>query len=224
MFARKLRKQELANSDDVIFVPIDGFSSWTRLDAMKWAFEQSLGESIDFCVVLDRDYRCDEETDAIIAELKSHIQLVHVHCRKEIENYLLVPTALRRLITELSDEPEILDDVINTVSEEVVDATSAQYAARHAEFSQKMGIDQATSIAEANRRFRTKWSEIDLRMEIVPGKQFLSAMNRQIQNKANRTLTPSSILSAMRQDEVPTDMIELIDCLEAFRTGKRPHS
>ena len=100
MFARKLNKPQLANSDDVIFVPIDGFSSWTRLDAMKWAFEQSLGEAISFCVVLDRDYRCDEETAAISAELHNHVSLVHIHLRKEIENYLLIPNALRRLFED----------------------------------------------------------------------------------------------------------------------------
>ena len=220
MFARKLKKLELASSDDVIFIPIDGFSGWTRLDAMKWAFEQSLGGSMKFGVVLDRDYRCTEEIAAIAAELKNHLQFVHIHNRKEIENYLLMPTALRRLISELSDDPGMFDQLIDDVSEEVVDTASAQYAARHADFVQRGGIDRATSIKEANRRFRAKWSKVDLRMEVVPGKQFLSAMNRLVQDKFNRTLTPSKLLSAMRQDEVPADMISLIDCLEIFRTDE----
>ena len=109
--------------------------------------------------------------------------------------------------------------MIHAVSEELIDTTNAQYAARHADFAQNGGIDRATSIAEANRRFRRKWSGVDSRMEIVPGKQFLSAINRQVQDNVKKTLTPSAILSAMRQDEVPTDMISLIDYLETFRTG-----
>lgn len=219
MFARRLKRTELANSDEVIFVPIDGFTGWTRLDAMKWAFEQSLGESVKFCVVLDRDFRSEEETAAIITELKSHLPLVHIHQRKEIENYFLVPSVLQRLIQAQSEDLRLFDQVINKVSEEVQDMTSAQYSARHCEFDHKRGIDRATSITEANRRFRAKWSQLESRMEVVPGKKFLSVLNRELQIALNTTLTPSLIAGAMRIDEVPKDMVALIEALEAFRTA-----
>jgi energy-coupling factor transporter ATP-binding protein EcfA2 len=219
MFARKLQKLELANGDNVVFIPIDGLTGWTRLDAMKWAFEQSLGESIRFCAVLDSDYRPDEENAAISEELLEHLSFAHILARKEIENYLLIPNTLRRLISGISDDPETFQRVITVVSDEVQDATTAQYAARHADFSLKSGIDRATSIAEANRRFRSRWSDLDRRMEIVPGKKYLSAINREIQNEVNRTLTPSAILAAMHVDEIPRDMVSLIGALESFRTA-----
>ena len=218
MFARRLKMTELANSDDVIFVPIDGFTGWTRLDAMKWAFEQSLGESVKFCVVLDRDYRSDEEAAAIITELNSHLPLVHIHHRKEIENYFLVPSVLQRVIEAQSGDSKFFDQVINKVSEELQDFANAQYAACHGDFDQNMGIDRATSITEANRRFRVKWSQLESRMEIVPGKKFLSVLNRELQNMLNTTVTPSMIVGAMRTEEVPKDMVALIQALESFRT------
>ena len=107
---------------------------------------------------------------------------------------------------------------INKVSEEVQDFANAHYATRHGDFDHKMGIDGATSITEANRRFCAKWSQLESRMEVVPGKKFLSALNRELQNTLNTTVTPSVIAGAMRIDEVPKDMVALIQALESFRT------
>lgn len=220
MFARRLKKSELANSDEVIFVPIDGFTGWTRLDAFKWAFEQSLGEAIRFSVVLDRDYRSDEETQKIVEELQAHLPLVHVHQRKEIENYFLIPKVLQRIVEDVTRDPSVFDEIIETISEELYDSTMAQYAARRADFAQKTGIDRATSIAEANRRFREKWSVLESRMQIVPGKKCLSLLNRELQSKFNKTLTHSGIAKLMRVEEIPVDMIELIEQLEEFRKSR----
>lgn len=55
-------------------------------------------------VVLDRDYRSDVELAEVKADLVKAGFKVHIHRRKEIENYLLDPGALQAaLVTRLRE-------------------------------------------------------------------------------------------------------------------------
>ena len=49
-------------------------------------------------VVLDRDFRSDEEVDALTSDLSSQFVFARSLARKEIENYVLVPSVLDRAI------------------------------------------------------------------------------------------------------------------------------
>ena len=40
------------------------------------------------------DYWCADEVEAIETDLNEHLDFAHIHGRKEIENYLLVPAVL----------------------------------------------------------------------------------------------------------------------------------
>jgi hypothetical protein len=58
--------------------------------------EATLGGKILAATVLDKDYRCDEERKAIVAECRKFCDYVTIYERKEIENFLLVPAAIDR--------------------------------------------------------------------------------------------------------------------------------
>ena len=95
-FARRLGRRDLANGAGVTFLPIGGFTAWTRVETMVWAFEKALGEHLAVAIILDRDFRCEAQVEEIRKNLLAEIDLVHIHARKEIENYLLVPAAIDR--------------------------------------------------------------------------------------------------------------------------------
>jgi hypothetical protein len=52
---------------------------------------------------------------------------------------------------------------------------------------------------------------------VLPGKIFLGILNQYLQEHYKVTLTPAAIISAMKADEVPGEMRELIERLEKFR-------
>ena len=56
-----------------------------------------LDGSVDVFVLLDRDYRADADVSAVRSNLELIGVRAHVWQRKELENYLLSPTALARL-------------------------------------------------------------------------------------------------------------------------------
>jgi hypothetical protein len=58
---------------------------------------------------------------------------------------------------------------------------------------------------------------------MVPGKDALSGVNEHLQEKYGVTVTPTAIIDAMNNDEVPREIESLLDLLEAF-TKVRPGS
>jgi hypothetical protein len=76
---------------------LDGFAPKKVFD-MTAGFAAALGTRVVVAVILDRDYRTDEEVKKISHELREHLAIVHVHRRKEIENFVLLPDALQRAV------------------------------------------------------------------------------------------------------------------------------
>jgi hypothetical protein len=76
-------------------VPIEGFNP-ERVRTLKAGMETTLGGTISAAIVLDRDCRSGAECDSLAKESGCFCDLVKIHGRKEIENFLLVPTAIDR--------------------------------------------------------------------------------------------------------------------------------
>ncbi|MEZ4681761.1 MAG: hypothetical protein R2932_46865 [Caldilineaceae bacterium] len=231
-FAKVLDLPRIANQSDFTVVPTDGFSQWPKLQALEWGFERTLGESLVLGAVFDRDYRCQEETDSILLELRKTLRFAHFHHRKELENYLLVPRALDRAIRSKNLEvarrtgnppAEIptSDDILNGITESIRAEVQAQYIDSRVTFFQKSHLHSSTITAEAIRIFDEKWGDVNVRMEIVPGKATFRDLNKYLQEKYKFSLTPMSVIAAFNKIDVPPDLGRFLRQLDTvFRTTK----
>lgn len=231
-FARILGLSELNLGQGITAVPSGGFSEWERVRSLAWGIERVLGAGIDIGAVFDRDYRCDEECDAVRTELQNTLSLGHVHQRKELENYMLLPDVLDRAIARAIAEkerrtgensasrrpaPEILDQITRDQRNDI----QGQYIARHAQHFAVSNIDSATHATEAIKRFDSKWQNISTRMEIVHGKNTLRRLREVLQEEHGITLTDFQIIDSFRPGEVPSDLAALIHRLEEFRFKRK---
>ena len=64
--------------------------------------------------------------------------------------------------------------------------------------------------------FDKEWNSMK-RMLLVPGKETIGALNAFLQAKYRVSVTPSQIVAHLRKDEVPTEMVELIEEIDQFR-------
>jgi hypothetical protein len=71
--------------------------------AMKNAF----GEALTTYCILDRDYHLDGEISARYQQAEDKAIQLHVWKRKEIENYLIHPVAIARLINAKQNEKKV---------------------------------------------------------------------------------------------------------------------
>lgn len=229
-FAKKLSFSELAAGADLTPIASGGFSSWERIRALAFGFESAMGVSLHVGAVFDRDYWCDEELAQIQAELGAHLEVAHIHLRKEIENYLLIPAVLERALEralaerarrsgDVSGAGPSISQLLDQVTRGWKEGCQAQYIAKRVDFFAGRRKDTSTIAGEAIRAFEDKWSAVGTRVEVIPGKSILAALRDKIQEHYKVALTDHRIVAAFQPDEIPDDLASLLRDLEAFRVG-----
>lgn len=227
-FAKKMKLPELSSGNDITQLVSEGYSSWPKVQALAWGLKNTLGSEIRIAAIYDRDFWCEEEITEVEQGLKSQLTFAHVHRRKEIENYLLVPSVLNRCANKAINERaarnnETLKDInISPLLEEITGRSQStlqgQYIAKYFEFHRSSGKDGAVLNTEALESFSNKWRSLDTRMEIVCGKDILRELRTMLSTQHSITLTDFKIIDEFRVEEIPTDLATLISDLEKYRT------
>lgn len=228
-FARQLGLLELSSGNDITAIESGGFSYWDRIKSFAWGFKSTLKSSIHIAAIFDRDFWSGEELTSIKNELHEHLDLAHIHLRKEIENYLLVPHILdkalkkavrdraRRTGKEIPD-PDTIADILERVTEPLKIDIQAQYVAKRSQYLNGSKRDPATINAETMSIFEKKWKDIESRMEIVPGKDVLRMLRAEIQSRYSVNLTDYKIVEEFNASDIPDDLRDLLFRLDRFRT------
>lgn len=233
-FARKAGYQTLGNQSDFAVIPVGGFNPSRVLD-LSTGIETSLGVRIAKAVVFDRDFRSDEEVSCLLDDFRKFTTFAHIHERKEVENYLLVPSTIHRAINQEigrraarmrtatsahDDTRALLLDLTSRLKSEVL----AQFISKRGHYlsGSNPGLDDVTINTKLLDEFEGLWENLQKRLELVPGKVLLSTLNTHLQEAHGLTLTNASIMSAMRREEVPSDMLSLMESLEHFRCAPLP--
>ena len=226
--ARRLGLSELGAGAGIAPFPLGGFPSIQRIKAVTLGVSQSVGGSLLFGGIFDRDFRPDEEIDQLIESLNNELALSVILDRKEVENYLLVPTALDRTLDRLlrekarrSGEPatagrpvaELLQEITVPMRADV----QAQYIAKRGEFLSHSGKDASTISREAIEIFDRKWNDEVLRLHIVPGKRVLSELFSRVQTEYKVNLTTARIIEQLHQNEIPSDLRQTLRDVDSFR-------
>ena len=225
-FARKLKKNSVANQSDFAVIPVEGFNP-ERVRNVKKGIETTLGVKISAVTVLDRDYRSDAECEFLATECENFCDYVFIHAKKEIENYLLVPDALNRSAErKLHDqakrtEKEMEYDVeaasfLDVYSKNNKQYVTAQYLQNARLYSKQHSpeVNESTVTEKILCEFESSWTRQPL--DMIPGKKTLSEFNKILQDKCGVSITITAVIDAMRVEEIPSEVIEMIENLEKF--------
>lgn len=227
-FAKSIGLSELSTGTGLTPFESGGFSSWERVNALSWGLRNTLGADISIGAVYDHDYWCNEQIEETQEALGEELTFAHIHKRKELENYLLVPSVLERVLGKLLDEKErrtsisverdeTVIDILDRITQEIKTKTQGQYIGKYCVYNKSSGIDQSTLSADAIDRFNNKWQSLDTRLEIVPGKTTLRNLRTYINNKWSVSLTDIRIIDEFKPAEIPSDLMELLKTLDEYR-------
>jgi predicted ATP-dependent endonuclease of OLD family len=227
-FAGKLGVGIVANRSAFAVVPTQGFNP-TKVKIFREGVEATTGSKIDVAVVFDRDYRSDQEVARELTEMKEFCEYAHIHSKKELENFLLVPTALQRTIVQriaeqtkrtgkVSHFTEDVNAILSTITDTLKHEVLAQYLKRLQPFAKSLekSLDDTTVTSRLLAAFEERWKSLPDRLELVPGKEVLSRLNTYLQGKWDVTITPIAIIESMFVQEMPGEMKEIIASLEEF--------
>ena len=187
------------------------------------AMKTLVGPDVRLAIVLDRDYRSDEEIEALEAALREDFRIAHVLWRKELENYFLTPSLVARTLRARNDEESSGLDVVSllrSLTDDLHAMTEGQCVAEHLAYGARTrsGVDPATLSQKALERFRTRWTTLDSRLEIVSGKDVLRRLNAALQEQGTKALTMPQLTRRMTGDDIPREMMTLLRELDVLNT------
>lgn len=219
-FARLMKLQKLSSGSDITAFESGGFSSWQEISSFSKRIAQTHNETIKISAVYDRDYKCDAEINEIKKAIKKHLMFVHFHEKKEIENYLLVPNILDRVLKKhIVSLEESSADILNNLTSLKKIKIQSQYVSKYLEYHKSKGSkkDQASLSEEAMETFEQKWEKLIDRLNIIPGKVILKEFRSYIASEYKFTLTDVKIIDEFKNHEIPNDLKNLLNDLEKFR-------
>jgi len=227
-FARKLGLRRVANRSDFAVVPVEGFNP-VKVRDFKQGMETTLGASVSAGVVFDRDFRSDVECQKEAVALKKTCGFVHIHGRKELENFVLLPDSLGRAIGrriaernarsgESGSPPCDMAALLGSVTEPMRHRVAAQYINRRRRFekARQPSLDDASIDEQVMREFDELWADPQRRLMLAPGKEVLAALNAKLQGEFKITVSPALIIECCLVSEVPQEMIDLVNGLANF--------
>jgi predicted ATPase len=236
VFARSQGLQRLANRSDFAVVQTEGFNPRRAVD-LAAGIEKTVGSKVLRAVILDRDYRSDAEIADVRAELEKNGFKVHIHGRKEIENYLLVPSCLQAaLVSRLKEKarrggtvpanaPEVQPMLVEEM-EHFRHDVFAQRLARFQDFKRRTAshLDSATVNAALSKEFEQRWNEAGGPEALVPGKEVLARLNSKLQDLVGVAISDSQIASQFTKAAMPSDLGELLSMLDGFGMTDPPET
>ena len=219
--------RRLADGAHLTPITLGGFQRPQQVTTLADAIRQILGKEIEFAVILDRDYRPEDEIAEMVDRLAKSITITHVHGRKEIENYLLIPELLdqaikaavedrARKIPQLKLTPMPAAEILEYITNDLKNELQGQYSARNLDYHKGSGTDQAVIISETHAWFEMQWSDLATRIPIVPGKNIFSLLNKYLQDTYKISISTRDVLKELRRDDVPGDLFGLLKRLDEF--------
>jgi predicted ATPase len=201
--------QRFANEVDVAVVPLRGFDNWDRIEPFVWLTDDLLGQSVAVRAILDRDYRPESACKSVKGRLKNVGVSAHVWRRKELESYLLVPTAMARLSG--ADESWVETELEN-IAAGLENEVFARFSVERQRFAAHDHRVQALEKAKAE--FDAAWESHDERLSMCPPKDVLSDLNKKLQAGGWRTLSFEALAKALTADEVPSEVVNVLERIE----------
>jgi hypothetical protein len=218
--ARRLGKSAVASSDNYATVPLGGFSrNW-----LASAFTETmvaLGNTVKTFVILDGDLRCRDAIDIETRELRKVGAHVHVWSRRELENYVLVASAIAKVAgVSRGDAEELLIDVVSEQKEEALTTLQAQRLDEH---KRKIGaaakLAHKTVLENANAEFEVCWATLEGQLGLVDAKVTIRMINTRLQARNAKTVNVQSLARSIPPGDVSSEVQGVIHDLDTLIRG-----
>jgi predicted ATP-dependent endonuclease of OLD family len=209
--ARTIGAKRFAAEAGLALVPIGGVSNLRRLDGFAWLNKNLLQGAVEGCVLVDRDYHSPDFVSVMVADMKSAGLECLVWERKELESYLLVPSALARAS---GCSVEDIDDLLAGITQNMYEDVLFQHMATvKQDFPDKRRLADHT-LGKDFRWLKEAWKDPQVRLWRCSPKDVLSELNGALQDRGKKAISVERLAGALRADEVPDEMRKLIQRLE----------
>lgn len=188
-------------------VSLNGFNNLKEAFGTSKLFYEETKGMIKCICILDSDYYPKDMIEKKQEEARANYLDLHIWKRKELENYILEPQVLFRLsqqsIEKYDNFINELEELVNTYEDRVFD----QYAEHILKYKK---IDVSTANAEARSYMKDMWTNLENKLALVGGKEFIKRLNSWYKQKFALNLSVSKIISEFQKDEFDNEIVEVI--------------
>jgi len=211
------------SSDDEPFdriptMPINGWGGWNYAIGSSMILKNASNEKIVTYCLLDRDYHTQEEIQSRLEDSKERKVELHIWNKKELENYLLIPTAISRIInSESKREKDIVTDSeiskqLEIIAEKLKDQTFDSLS------NELFLQDKGHGVQKANQKARnlvdSEWNSLENKLSLVSGKDVISKLSKWTQDNYKVSLSPERIAKELNVDEISKEMVAVLKSIE----------
>jgi hypothetical protein len=185
------------------------------------AIRNNVGDKIFTYCILDRDYHTANEIAERSADASKRGVHLHIWGRKEIENYLLDPHAIRRTIAKRAKDkekvplPDEVNDIISRVADGLKDGLVHDLAEQYSFRDRALGLKAC--LARAGAEVEGRWGNPEERLSMIPGKVALSRLSAWATEEYGVSFGPVAVAHSFTRAEVPGEVIEVLRAIEDCR-------
>lgn len=197
--------------DSIPNFDIGGWGGWSHARGSSMLLKETVDDDVKIYCIFDSDYHTQDEIDERKAEAVKLKVNIHIWSKKELENYLIVPRTILRILhaegglvaTQLTlpDIEKIVLQKAEEMRDDLID--------RLADSIQKK--DRKHSISSARRIAKSKLDRIEDR---VGGKDLISVISKWTQDKFKVSLSPIKLAAAMEVSEINAELKGVLQRIE----------
>lgn len=197
-------------------MPIGGWSGWPYAVGSAMLLTNAFDEQILTYCVLDSDFYPERVVRDRLAEAVEKNVRLHIWSKKEIENYLLIPSAIKRLLAQRSDVSPTENEVIDTLLEiaENLKNTTLDNLAQEC-----LNLDRGRGLGAANRQAREivdyAWETQDGKLSIIPGKIAISNLSAWSQENFGISFGVNAIAYELNEEELHPEIKAVVEAIES---------
>lgn len=203
--------------DAIPMLPIGGWGGWPYAVGSSMTLKNAVGDRITSYCVLDSDYHSDAEIRERYKEAGDRGVELHIWSRKEIENFVLQPRAIRRVLAsrikdrEVPSESEVRDKILEICERE---RRSVEDGIASALVQANRKIDVITANKMARARVDEIWKAESQRSNVVPGKEVLAKLSEWSQNEFGTSFGAPAVARQMTAADIPPELTSVVRAIE----------
>jgi energy-coupling factor transporter ATP-binding protein EcfA2 len=208
----------LQSLEEIPHMPIGGWGGWNQALGASTFLKNEAGQDIVTYCILDRDYHTKRQVAVRMDEATQRRVELKVWSRKEIENFLLVPEAIGRVIAETAKAKAVPSP--DEVSAQI-DTAIAEYRNHiEDELARELLPEQRQGLPAANRAAREQvsaaWKTREGRLSLAPGKLVFQATRRWAKESFGASFGPDDVAASLNVAEIH---VEVAAALKAISAG-----
>ncbi len=198
-------------------VAIGGWGGWNMAVTSPLILKNAVGEEIRTYCILDSDYHLPEEVSERYNAAKEKNISLHIWSKKEIENYLLEPEIVARVIKngtggKASPTPETVAQQLDLIAEELREKVQMAYGTSFQERERKLTL--TTAIERAKDLMSHKNHGREARWGYTSGKDILSRLSAWSKEQFGASFSDKTLLNEFQAHEVSPEIRQVLAAIE----------